>query len=556
LSVSQGIGESGLHDGIVEAARRAGYEVLTPLQEAALPLLRRGGNVLLHASSGAGVTGAFALPLLDRLATGDVPDNVAAAVVLTPTPDRAESVAATMARLAGDSGIAVRAAGPGWRTGGAQVLVLSTDRALADVQASALKLDGVQTCIITDMAEQFRLGLGDALNTLTPLVPRDAQRIITTAETTPDVERFAEAHMRRAMTVPSRPADPTQSPAQEAIGQIGYIVVDEADKPELAARLLEGAEGDILIFTRTAARADQVRSELERRGIAGNDGASVRVAAFTTDVAGGQRVLSYDVPFSAEALRRLHAQGGTVMLTPGELQHFRRIAAEAPFTTKQRRAKSFEPDELGTFRQLVRGALDGEDLSAQLLVLEPLFDEHSPAEVAAALSALLRRRTPARGSGAPGGSVASATTGAAPKEALSAGFARLFVSIGSRDNVRPGDIVGAITGEAGIKGEQVGRVDIRDTFSVVEVAAAVAERVIRALNGTTMRGRSLRVDFDRKTSGPGDSRGGSPPRRSGPGGPGGRKGGPSSPRSGPGGPRSGGGGRSGGPPPRRRPPER
>ena len=64
------------------------------------------------------------------------------------------------------------------------------------------------------------------------------------------------------------------------------------------------------------------------------------------------------------------------------------------------------------------------------------------------------------------------------------------------------DIVGAVTGEARIAGEQIGRIEVRDTFTVVEVDSSVAERVIRALNGTTMRGRSLRVDFDRKTAAP------------------------------------------------------
>jgi ATP-dependent RNA helicase DeaD len=81
-------------------------------------------------------------------------------------------------------------------------------------------------------------------------------------------------------------------------------------------------------------------------------------------------------------------------------------------------------------------------------------------------------------------------------------FVRLFVSAGTRDNIRPGDLVGAITGEAGVKGEQVGKIELRDTFAVVEVAADVADRVIRALNGTTLRGRSLRVDFDRKATSP------------------------------------------------------
>ena len=81
-------------------------------------------------------------------------------------------------------------------------------------------------------------------------------------------------------------------------------------------------------------------------------------------------------------------------------------------------------------------------------------------------------------------------------------FVRLFIGIGQRDGVRPADIVGAVTGEARIAGEQIGRIEVRDTFTVVEVDSSVAERVIRALNGTTMRGRSLRVDFDRKTAAP------------------------------------------------------
>jgi ATP-dependent RNA helicase DeaD len=76
-------------------------------------------------------------------------------------------------------------------------------------------------------------------------------------------------------------------------------------------------------------------------------------------------------------------------------------------------------------------------------------------------------------------------------------FARLYVGVGNRDGVRPGDLVGAIAGEANIPGAQVGRIDIRDSFSVVEVHADVAEQVIRAVNGTTLKGRSVRVDYDR-----------------------------------------------------------
>ncbi len=132
------------------------------------------------------------------------------------------------------------------------------------------------------------------------------------------------------------------------------------------------------------------------------------------------------------------------------------------------------------------------DLDAQMALLDPLFDEFPAAEVAAALSAMLREQL------AP----AHAEPAADSRPERPSAFVRLFISAGHKDNIRPGDLVGAITGEASVSGDQVGKVDIRDTFSVVEVASDVAERVIGALNGTTLRGRSLRVDYDRRTQAP------------------------------------------------------
>ncbi|CAN5637797.1 DEAD/DEAH box helicase [soil metagenome] len=510
--MNQDFAESGLSEPIQAAARAAGYERLTPLQAASLPVLRRGGSVVLHASSGAGVTAAIALPLLDRLAEGqeaglgeEAGTEGPRALVLAPTPQRAESTARAMAGLAGATGLAVRTAAAGWRAEGADVLVTTADQALRDVQASTLKLGDVNALVLMDLGIQLELEAGPSLDALVPLVPRDAQRVVTSGELNAAVEAFIEAHVRRALTVPSRPADPRDAQAREAIGQIGYLVTGEMEKAEMLARLIDDVDADAVVYVRGAARAERVRGELGQRGIRAAKGATIRVVDFGHEAVQVERALSYDVPFSAEDLRRLHEGGGTVFVTPAELAHFMRIAREVPFVIKQRRARELDAPELDAFRDSVRSALDAEDLSAQLLVLEPLFAEHSPAEIAAALSALLRRREPAQTSAA-----AAPQAGEAPKDASTGGLTRLFVSIGSRDNVRPGDLVGAITGEAGIRGEQVGRVDIRESFSVVEVESAVADRVIRALNGTTMRGRSLRVDYDRKGTGGGEGGGRGP----------------------------------------------
>jgi ATP-dependent RNA helicase DeaD len=549
--VADGFDDLGLSDAVTEAARAAGYERPSPLQEAAVKVLRRGGNVVLHASSGAGVAAAFGMPLLDRLAAGADAGSGPRALVLAPTQERAERLAAGLGALAGATGIAVRAIAPGWRAAAGDVLVTTPQRALEGVETSELKLDGVATLVVTDASAILALNGAGALETLVPLIPRDAQRVITSAELTSDIERFIDAHARKALTVPARPAAPPRAQESAAsAGQIGYLLVEESAKPDVLARLLDSVDDDALVFTRTAARAERVLRDLSRRGIA--DGArDIRVASFQSARETASRVISYDVPFSADELRVMHADGGTVLVTAAERPHFRRIASEVPFTVKHRRARTMDSGALDAFRNIVRAALESEDLDSQLLVLEPLMDEHSAAEIAAALSALLRRRaaTTAGQVGAAAGAAAgahAAATGAPPADATVGGFTRLFMSVGTRDNIRPGDLVGAITGEANIRGEQVGRVDIRESFAVVEVAAAVAERVIRALNGTTMRGRSLRVDFDRKNAG-GTAREGRPPRGGGDR-PRPRGAGPGSDR-----PRAPGGD---GPPGGRRPPER
>jgi ATP-dependent RNA helicase DeaD len=80
-------------------------------------------------------------------------------------------------------------------------------------------------------------------------------------------------------------------------------------------------------------------------------------------------------------------------------------------------------------------------------------------------------------------------------------WAKLFIGVGERDGLRPGDLLGAITGEAGVSGDAVGRIDIKESHSLVEVHDAVAKKVIRAINGTTIKGRAVRADFDRPRRG-------------------------------------------------------
>jgi hypothetical protein len=127
----------------------------------------------------------------------------------------------------------------------------------------------------------------------------------------------------------------------------------------------------------------------------------------------------------------------------------------------------------------------------ELLALEPLLAEYDGAEVAAAALRLLERERER-----PREAPAEQGTAKAAKET-----ARLFINIGTRDNVQARDLVGAIANEAGVPGDRIGRVELRDGHSLVEVPADVAEQVAAKLTGVMVRGRRLaaRLDQDRAT---------------------------------------------------------
>jgi len=517
----------------------------TALQAAVIPALRRGGNVVARASSGAGKTLSYLLGIFDRLEIREEEEEGETGLrllILTPTSGEAERAALAAIPYAQSIGLLVAVPGSGWGTpvSAAHMLVAAAGDVMTAVRSSAVKLDRLEAVVVDGASTIVDLGDWDEVDDLLDLVPRDAQRVLVTPALTDAVEDVIERRVKRALRYPAGPAlaSPQESIGEE--GEIGYVLVPAREKLELLAMQLRDrrpGSSPPIIFCRNDERAADLAEKLSVRGFLVGQGddeeADVAIAAggatlddFTEDLEGERgQTISYDVPPDAATLRARHRDDadGVVLVEPRELAHLREIARQANFRA---RSTPFARDipasaaSLETFRNEIRAALRQEDLTAQMLVLEPLFEEFTAHEIAAAATALLRSRhfrntapvtvsaASERGPGRPN-LERNAPTGPAP-----ATWARLFVSVGSRDEIRPGDLVGAIAGEAGIPGSRIGKIEIRDSFSIVEVQADVADQVIRAVNGTTMKGRSLRVDYDR--GGPAKrppARGGAGPRR-------------------------------------------
>ena len=480
-----GFSDLGLPEQLAANAAEVGYDTPTELQRMTIPVLRRGNNAIITATSGAGATAAYALALIDRFVDAESPR----ALILAPSAERAHEIARTVGRLAAGTRMRAASLGEGWRSPAtATILVATPWRVQQALGASELAIDGIEA-VVVDQADAIQtLGDGAALDELFAALPREGQRVFLAGSFNGPLEKLVESHARKALHFPPRPAiDEVKDTTPHIIGTVRYAVVQSGAKLELLARLVANQRDSVRVLCRSRRSVEEAQRELALRGLE----ADTETYAEAVDNYGG-RTYAYDVPATTEQLGYLQ-DGDVIICTPAEIAHVRRIAEAVNVDLASLRDRSKGDESLETFRDEVRTAAREQDLSAQLLVLQPLFDEFSPAEVAGALSALLRARHPAK-------------TEKPAKGARHKTWARLFVSIGERDGVTARDVVGAVTGEAGVTGGDVGKVEVRDTFSVIEISSDAADKVIKALNGTTMKGRALRVDYDRKSGGGGGER--------------------------------------------------
>ncbi len=418
-------------------------------------------------------------------------------------------------------------------------VIAGTPAALAAlVRGATIKLDRVRTLAIV-WADEILAGPEAAdLEAVIAEVPRESARILVAATMTDAVEALAERVLWRArriegagtglplaaplsylLTAPAaRPAalrrvldeldpvnaavvvssDASEREVRYARAALGY---PDAAPPQSARATDDGAEHDPAQLTAPAAAAAAGALTVVR---AGAPPAHVALAVL------------YDVPTSREALDRVLAAqpGQTVALVqPRQFEALRTLTGGAvrPLTLGDAARRARARDE--SLRVELRAELERGLPPREVVALEPLLADFDATDLAAAAVRLLERERARRNTtpvAAPGAGAAGGPAAPPPK-----GTVRLFFTVGTRDEVRTGDLVGAIAGEAGITSDKIGRIDLRDSFSLVEVDAATAERVVAKLNGTMIRGRRVAVRPERDAP-PGGGGGGG---RGGPGGP-------------------------------------
>jgi ATP-dependent RNA helicase DeaD len=537
---------------LVAALAGLGYEEPTPIQQAAIPVLLEGRDVLGQAATGTGKTAAFALPLLQRLAASDERTGNPLALVLVPTRELAMQVSEAVHRYGRGLGVRVLPIYGGQPIvrqlrslhAGVDVVVATPGRALDHLKRGTLRLGDLQVVVLDEADEMLDMGFAEDLEAIFEQTPDGCQTVLFSATLPPRIDSIARRHLRNPARI--RIAEQTSADGETPKVRHSAYIVARAHKAAALGRILDvEAPASALVFCRTREVVDSLTETLNGRGYRAEalhggmsqeqrDRVMTRlrngtadlivatdVAARGLDIDQLSHVVNYDVPSSVDSyVHRIGRVGRAgregVAITLAEAREHRmlktiergtkhRISIEQVPTVADLQAR-----RLDLTRAAIRESIVEEDLDRFRVVVESLSDEFDVVEIALAAVKLAHRSLggpeedaeeipapPAVVSDPRRESVSRPSKSRREQSGVSEGKTRLYISVGSESGTRPQDLVGAITGETRLSGREIGAIDIAPRFSLVEVPDHAAGDVIEALRGSKIRGRRATVRRER-----------------------------------------------------------
>jgi ATP-dependent RNA helicase DeaD len=448
----------------------------------------------------------FLTPALARVDPGAGGTQV---VVVTRDAETALTISETVLRLSGPAGIEIvpitNAARAGRIFKSRPVLaVAGTGAELSQlIRSSLLKLDTVRVVVLA-WADDILAEGPDAVSALEGVLGElgDAVRVIVARKMTPEVENLAERYARRARRVGLAEMEVPQVPAGYEFPIIKYVTVAGSARASALRKLLDDLDPpSAVIVARDEAGAKEATRILRTLGYHDDD-KSINVTRGEIAGAAAHTVIFYQPPVTPAELQRVAAAKPVqivVVAAPGEVPWLRELAsgrlAPLNFHGPERRAHDREE----AVRQELRAVLARGVPAREVISLEPLLQEFDGTELAAAaLHVLERERAQRRAAEVNQPAVARARPADAERSRAGAGgMTRLFMTVGTRDGVKVGDLMGVIAGEGGIPGDHVGKIDLRESHALIEVAEADAAGVIARVNGSMIRGRRVVVRGER-----------------------------------------------------------
>ncbi|NNG34733.1 DEAD/DEAH box helicase [Nakamurella sp. DB0629] len=557
-----GFAELGLPARLLTAIERLGFTTPTAIQALTIPALLAGRDVAGVAQTGTGKTAAFGLPLLAGIDPAQhgvqalvlCPTRELAMQV-------ADALTAFASGMPGVTVVSVYGGAPFYPqkqalARGAQVVVGTPGRLIDHLNRGSLDLSGLRLLVLDEADEMLAMGFADEVEQILSAAPAQRQTALLSATMPPAIRRVADTHLTDPVDVTVRAATRTTGTVEQQ-----YLVLPFREKTDVLLRLLhlrKDADQAAIVFVRAKSACEQLTSALAADGLRAaslngdvpqaererivqrlREGSidvlvATDVAARGLDVERIALVVNFDAPRDPETyVHRIGRTGragrtGTALtfFTPAERNRVRTIEratgakltaiqpptpgdlvaarSAAALTAAATRAGALRMDEftLRAERFAADSGLSTTELAAALLAMAagddgaPLPEPTRRPQHTGSVGSVREPRNRAdRRAGER--RTRPERTGPRGADRRSTG-PRWRIAVGRKHGVRPAGIVGAIAGEGGLSGRDLGRIDIFDSYSLVEIMPSLNAATVGRIGAATINGQRLRLRRERE----------------------------------------------------------
>ncbi|WP_455278705.1 ATP-dependent RNA helicase DbpA [Cupriavidus necator] len=434
-----------------------GYDEMTPIQAASLPITLAGQDLVAQAKTGSGKTAAFGLALLHRL---DPRRFDVQAMVLCPTRELADQVTQEIRRLArAEENIKVLTlcGGAPMRPQvdslihGAHIVVGTPGRILDHIDRGSLDLAGINTLVLDEADRMLDMGFFDDIAYVASRCPKERQTLLFSATYPPGIDKLSHRFLRKPQSIKLEATHDNTTIRQR------FYEVEEGERLNAVGRLLDHFRPvSTLAFCNTKARCRELvellcaqgyqalalHGELEQRE---RDQVLVQFANRSCSV-----LVATDVAARGLDIAQLEAVIN-VEITPDPEVHVHRIGRTGRADQEGWAFSLVSMDEMGRVGNLEQHH-GGE------------FEWHALAEL-----------RPASG------------------ERLLPPMVTLQMLGGRKEKIRPGDLLGALTGEAGFTKEQIGKINVLEMSTYIAVERSIGREAVKRLNAGKVKGKKVKV---------------------------------------------------------------
>lgn len=546
-----------LDERIVRAVTDMGFEAASPIQAQAIPVQLEGLDIIGQAQTGTGKTAAFGIPLLQKIdpdskklqAIALCPTRELAIQVAEEIRRLAKYMhGIKVLPIYGGQDIVRQIRG---LKDGTQIVIGTPGRVMDHMRRKTIRCDHVHTVIMDEADEMLNMGFLEDMETILSQLPEERQTVMFSATMPPAIQEIARKFQKDPVNVKVVKKELTVPKVTQY-----YYEVKPKTKVEVMCRLLDMYAPKLSVaFCNTKKQVDELVQELQGRGYFAEglhgdlkqeqrdrvmnsfrNGATeilvaTDVAARGIDVDDVEAVFNYDIPQDDEYY--VHRIGRTGRAGRDGIA-FSFVVGREVYKLRdiQRYCKTrIIPQAIPSLDDIteikaekimdqVKETINNVDLTKMIQVIEQKLveEDYTAMDVAAALlkiamgeenediaesghlapslDELDRYGRDNRGRGGRNNGRRDGGRGSrgGRDERNGNGMARLFINIGKNQNVRPGDILGAIAGESGIPGRMVGSIDMYDKYTFVEVPEENAESVLKAMKNAKIKGKNIHME--------------------------------------------------------------